>query len=101
MGVDKPDALWSDYELWTPNDGRHGESKCFLGQTVTYIRRKKDARCFNGEDHEPVVTRSACTCAEMDFECDFGYKRVDGSGTCQKQNSVLSPEAQQKEIVDR
>ena len=30
-GVDTVDAADSDYELWTPHDGRFGESKCFLG----------------------------------------------------------------------
>lgn len=44
----------SDFELWSPHDdGRHGSSdKCFLGQIVTYIRRKQDAECFNGEDFD-------------------------------------------------
>ena len=39
-GADRPGQGDSDYELWTPNDGRHGESKCFLGQQITFIRRK-------------------------------------------------------------
>lgn len=79
-GADSPGTQNSDYELWSPNDGRHGESKCFLGQTTTYVRRKKDAKCFNGEDHEPVVQRSPCVCTELDFECDFGYHQVEGLG---------------------
>jgi hypothetical protein len=53
-GVDKPGADDSDFELWSPHDdGRHGSSdKCFLGQQVTYIRRKQESECFNGEDFE-------------------------------------------------
>lgn len=32
-GADSPGSAKSDYELWTPNDGRHGsDNKCFLGQ---------------------------------------------------------------------
>lgn len=32
-GADSPGSSKSDYELWTPNDGRHGsDNKCFLGQ---------------------------------------------------------------------
>lgn len=32
-GIDRPGDSDSDYELWTPFDGRHGENnKCFLGQ---------------------------------------------------------------------
>jgi len=41
-GVDTPGKDGSDFELWSPHDdGRHGSAdKCFLGQQVTYIRRK-------------------------------------------------------------
>lgn len=42
----------SDFEKWSPYDGRHGSNKCFLGQTATYSRRKQDARCYNGEEYE-------------------------------------------------
>jgi len=53
-GADKPGSDDSDFELWSPHDdGRHGSNnKCFLGQQVTYVRRKQDAECFNGEDLE-------------------------------------------------
>ena len=30
-GVERPGEESSDYELWTPYDGRHGDTKCFLG----------------------------------------------------------------------
>ena len=30
-GADRPGDSDSDYELWTPFDGRHGNSKCFMG----------------------------------------------------------------------
>lgn len=91
-GADNPGADGSDYELWTPNDGRHGDNKCFLGQTVSYIRRKQDAKCYNGEDHEPIVQRYPCTCTEADFECDIGYHRVEGSSsTCQPTDDYYVP----------
>lgn len=80
-GVDNPGTTSSDYELWTPNDGRHGDSKCFLGQTVTYVRRKQTAKCFNGEDHEPAIKREPCVCTENDFECDIGFFRSEGGAT--------------------
>jgi len=53
-GADNPGKDGSDFELWSPHDdGRHGSTdKCFLGQQVTYVRRKQDAECFNGEDFE-------------------------------------------------
>ena len=30
-GADNPGTTDSDYELWTPHDGRFGDNKCFLG----------------------------------------------------------------------
>lgn len=30
-GADRPGDESSDYELWTPYDGRHGDNKCFMG----------------------------------------------------------------------
>jgi hypothetical protein len=30
-GADKVGDKDSDYELWTPFDGRHGDNKCYLG----------------------------------------------------------------------
>jgi len=39
-GVDVAGTEGSDFELWTPHDGRFGSNKCFLGMTKTYVRRK-------------------------------------------------------------
>jgi len=80
--VDNPGSSKSDYELWTPHDGRHGtDNKCFLGQQVTYTRRKQDAQCFNGEDLERIEKREPCACTDFDYECDYGYVRPSGSST--------------------
>lgn len=48
-----------------------------MGQQITYIRRKQDAECDNGELLERKILRSYCTCTEMDYECDYGYKRSE------------------------
>ena len=34
QGIDRPGEADSDYELWSPNDGRHGDTqtKCYMGQ---------------------------------------------------------------------
>lgn len=76
-GVERPGDAQSDYELWTPNDGRH-DQKCFMGQQVSYIRRRQEAECFNGEELERKIYRQFCECSENDFECDVGYERKDG-----------------------
>jgi len=81
-GVDTAGADESDYELWTPHDGRFGDAHCFLGQHKTFVRRKQASKCFNGEEHETVTKVEPCTCNEMDFECDIGYARTDGQGPC-------------------
>jgi len=41
-GYDSPGKPKSDFEIWSPHDDdRHGtENKCFLGQKVSYVRRK-------------------------------------------------------------
>jgi hypothetical protein len=82
-GAATPEDAKSDYELWTPYDGRQSTQKCFLGKTVQYVRRKREAECLNGENHEQLFYRNDCECTEMDFECDIGYKRSN-SGLCEK-----------------
>lgn len=52
QGATDPQREDSDYELWTPYDGRQGNNNCFLGKTVDYVRRKQSSICVNGEDHE-------------------------------------------------
>ncbi len=47
-GHDSPDTPHSDYETWSPSDGRLG-GKCLLGHKVSYTRRKRVSQCFNRE----------------------------------------------------
>ena len=79
-GADRAGEEGSDYELWTPYDGRHGDNKCFLGQQVTYVRRRQEAECFNGEELERKIVRSYCPCTDIDYECDVGYIRSELGG---------------------
>lgn len=80
LGMEDPDGRNSDYELWTPNDGRAG-SKCLMGRTVSYVRRKQDAECYNGAEFERSNFKEPCTCTEDDYECDLGYYR-EGNAPC-------------------
>jgi len=82
-GVDSPGDEDSDYELWTPSDGRL-DGKCLMGHTTAYTRRRRDAACFNPEEHERVEEIEHCKCSEEDFECDFGYARSSQGGPCEK-----------------
>jgi hypothetical protein len=78
---DNPDAADSDYEKWTPNDGIAGH-ECLLGRKVIYIRRKREAQCYNGLDFERKTIVENCSCTEEDFECDFGFYRSGPSEPC-------------------
>lgn len=49
-----------------------------MGQQITYVRRKQDSECFNGEEFERVVRRVPCLCTEADYECDINYYMKDG-----------------------
>lgn len=83
-GIDTPGKEGSDFELWSPHDdGRHGSAdKCFLGQQVTYVRRKQDSECYNGEDMERQIMRQSCICTQADYECDVNYI-MSKSGKCE------------------
>jgi len=74
IGHEAPDTEKSDYETWSPSDGRP-DSKCLLGHTVSYTRRKRDRECFNPEEFERGVELEHCQCTEADFECDYGFQR--------------------------
>ena len=40
----------SDYEYWTPKN--FNGDKCLFGKKLKYLRRKREAQCFNPEDVE-------------------------------------------------
>ena len=101
-GVDNAGSSDSDYELWTPHDGRFGDNTCFLGMHKTYVRRKQDALCYNGEEHETVVKIEPCTCTDLDYECDIGYVRNEElGGTCVEQESDLTENEKKQELLER
>jgi hypothetical protein len=72
-GVDAPNSAASDYEEWSPSDGR--SKSCLLGHTITYVRRKRDHACYHAEDHAPRRSYEHCACTDANFECDFGFRR--------------------------
>lgn len=80
QGVTTPNDKDSDYEEWTPNGKINPE--CLMGKKVTYVRRKREAQCFNGEEMERQKLIDFCKCTEEDWECDLGFHRGE-DGTCQ------------------
>lgn len=53
--------------------------------------------CYNGEEHERVTRVEPCTCSDMDFECDWGYKRQGGAnGPCVEEETKLSDAEKQR-----
>merc|ERR1712014_272426 len=50
-GLSTADAADSDYETWTPSDGK-SEDRCLLGRQRLYRRRKQLANCLNNKDLE-------------------------------------------------
>ena len=80
---DKPQQEDSDYELWTPN-GKISPN-CLLGHKTTYVRRKRDAQCFNSEEWDRWFFFEICQCTEEDYECDLGFSRK-GDGPCLPDN---------------
>ena len=81
-GVENAGDPSSDYELWSPSDGRQSGVKCLLGHQVRYTRRRRASTCYNGQMYERVEFRKHCPCAEEDYECDFGYERSTDGGPC-------------------
>lgn len=67
-------AADSDYEVWTPYNGRPGQP-CLMGRRVSYVRRKREAECYNGLKYESIQNIDHCKCTEEDYECDFGFGR--------------------------
>ncbi|CDJ41421.1 sortilin, putative [Eimeria tenella] len=80
-GIWAADSVSSDYETWSPSDGRSGE-KCILGKHVTYTRRKQTSECFNGRDFERPRSVQVCPCTIQDYECEYGFERAVGSVYC-------------------
>merc|ERR1712217_21044 len=77
-GIHEPDRATSDYETWTPSDGKN-EERCLLGRQRLYTRRKQLAECFNKKDLKWPVDMKNCSCTDDDFECEVGFVRSIGS----------------------
>ena len=69
-----PDTEQSDYETWSPSGGISGHN-CLLGLKTIYVRRKREATCFNSQEFERSKIIEICHCTDEDYECDWGFER--------------------------
>ncbi|KAF2132752.1 vacuolar protein sorting/targeting protein 10 [Dothidotthia symphoricarpi CBS 119687] len=72
-----------DYDLWTPQHPmQQDQPDCLFGHVAQYHRKKRDAKCRNGEriDHIHEIARN-CSCTRRDYECAYNYERSVG-GEC-------------------
>ncbi|KAJ3264049.1 vacuolar protein sorting/targeting protein PEP1 [Chytriomyces hyalinus] len=77
----KPSKSSGDFVEWTPAD-KSGNDRCFLGQDVSYWRRKPEADCQIGREFQDIPgTSEVCKCTDTDYECDFNFFR-DAQNNC-------------------
>merc|ERR1719174_2248100 len=79
----------SDYEVWSPTDGRQSGRNCIMGRELTYTRRRPTSECFNGEQYERKVIKNPCECTEEDYECEFGFRRKVDSKVCEHMGQFM------------
>lgn len=80
-GLSAADMPESDYETWTPSDGR-SKDRCLLGRQVVYARRKQLANCLNNKNLEWPRAQKNCSCTEENFECSEEFHRGIESMEC-------------------
>jgi len=90
-GIDAAGSEESDYEFWSPSDGRMN-GQCLMGHKVKYTRRKQDAQCYNPEEVERMEEVEHCACTEEDFECDYGFARNVQGGPCERIDNLKEDE---------
>jgi len=69
-GFEAPGMDTSDYEYWIPSDTKGDE--CILGRRTQYVRRKRDAKCWNTANdaminNQHIVIRN-CTCTRENYQ---------------------------------
>ncbi|KAI0110034.1 Oligoxyloglucan reducing end-specific cellobiohydrolase [Daldinia grandis] len=98
---DDKDLDKSDYELWSPEHPLQ-ENHCLFGHKNYYLRKKKDRRCYNSYQLQPLYITEICECTRSDFECDYNFE-LDNHGHCELVDGLrpLDPEQVCKENPDQ
>lgn len=78
-----------DYKFWSPGS-RTGDSivPCVLGLQETYQRRASHAKCYNGKNYDRPYSSEVCQCGTWDFECDYGFTRLNINSPCIRNQSL-------------
>ena len=66
-----------DYETFIP---KAYEQDCILGRKVSYLRKRPDSQCYNGQDFEAIEKQENCECSASDYECDWGFYKSTSGG---------------------
>ncbi|KAL8560384.1 hypothetical protein ACOMHN_006115 [Nucella lapillus] len=95
----------TDYEPWMPSDhDTNLTENCLLGQEVKYNRKKLSVVCFNGENFNQIIQKSACRCAAEDFECNFGFT-LHSNGSCVREpwfnDAFIAPECIENQTYNK
>ncbi|CAD8155036.1 unnamed protein product [Paramecium octaurelia] len=92
IGQDKAGEIGSDYELWTPSGLVNPE--CLFGKKVTYMRKRREAACYNPEQLERIMSVTPCQCSQEDYECDLGFVMTNQQCTPINGTLNIDPPAQ-------
>jgi len=99
QGQDTPNSPDSDYELWSPADALNANG-CLLGRNVQYIRRKRQAECFNPSNIKSQVISQSCPCTREDYICDYCFELDQTTGNCMLACSGYDPNTPPSDCVD-
>lgn len=80
-----------DYKFWSPGS-RTGDSivPCVLGLQETYHRRAAHSKCYNGKSYDRPVRSEVCLCGAWDFECDYGFSRLNVNSPCIRNKKMIA-----------
>jgi hypothetical protein len=92
-----------DMEDWDARVDKDGNPICIMGHKQTYRRRKKSADCFvRSQFKDPVAKTENCECTDLDFECDYNFRRdPEDKDSCKKVGPIVDPDGACKEGSDK
>ncbi|XP_017882694.1 sortilin-related receptor-like [Ceratina calcarata] len=77
-----------DFKFWSPVNSDQLGMSCVLGRKETYQRRAVLAKCYTGMDYDRPVKTEICPCDFNDYQCDFGFARVENPYHCVRDKSM-------------